>query len=113
MTKYILILALCLVPEASTADYAIRGEGNFNCPDYVAARQTNSAKLYSSISWVQGYMTGVNYQNALPEGADSFIGRDLTTVSLVSWLENYCRTNPQDYLSDAAEALIKELKEKD
>lgn len=112
MTKYILIFALSLVPVATTADYAIRGEGNFNCPDYVDARRTNSAKLYSSISWVQGYISGVNYQKALPEGADSFIGQDLTAVSLVSWLENYCRANPQDYLADAAEALIKELKEK-
>lgn len=112
MKKLILIVALSLLPIVVTADYAIRGEGNFNCPDYVAARQTNSAKLYSSISWVQGFITGVNYQKALPEGSDSFIGRDLTASSLVTWLENYCRANPQDYLADAAEALIVELKEK-
>ena len=112
MNKLILILALSLQPMVSAADYAIRGEGNFVCPDYVAARQTNSAKLYSSISWVQGFITGVNYQNALPAGSDSFIGQDLSAASLVSWLENYCRANPQDYLADAAEALIVELKAK-
>lgn len=112
MKKTILIFALSLLPMVATADYAIRGEGNFVCPDYVAARQTNSAKLYSSVTWVQGFITGVNYQNALPAGSDSFIGRDLTAVSLVSWLENYCRANPQDYLADAAEALIVELKAK-
>jgi len=112
MKKTILIFALSLLPMVATADYAIRGEGNFVCPDYVAARQTNSAKLYSSVTWVQGFITGVNYQNALPDGSDSFIGRDLTAVSLVSWLENYCRANPQDYLADAAEALIVELKAK-
>ena len=113
MKKFILILALSLVPIVAMADYAIRGEGNFVCPDYVAARQTNSAKLYSSISWVQGFITGVNYQNALPEGSDSFIGRDLTAASVVTWIENYCRANPQDYLADAAEALVAELKAKD
>jgi len=113
MKKLILIFALNLVPTVATADYAIRGEGNFTCPDYVSARQTNNAKLYSSISWVQGFITGVNYQNALPEGSDSFIGQDLASTSLVTWLENYCRSNPQDYLADAAEALIVELKEKD
>ena len=112
MKKLIFIFALSLVSTATSADYAIRGEGNFNCPDYVAARQINSAKLYSSISWVQGFITGVNYHNALPEDSDSFIGQDLTAASLVSWLENYCRANPQDYLADAAEALIAELKEK-
>jgi hypothetical protein len=112
MKKLILIFALNLVATIATADYAIRGEGNFSCPDYVSARQTNNAKLYSSISWVQGFITGVNYQNALPEGSDSFIGQDLTAASVVTWLENYCRSNPQDYLADAAEALIVELKEK-
>ena len=112
MKKTILIFALSLLPMVATADYAIRGEGNFVCPDYVAARQTNSAKLYSSVTWVQGFITGVNYQNALPDGSDSFIGRDLSAASLVSWLENYCRANPQDYLADAAEALIVELKAK-
>ena len=111
MKKLILIFALSLVPIVSTADYAIRGEGNFTCPDYVSARQTNNAKLYSSISWVQGFITGVNYQNALPEDSDSFIGQDLTAASVVSWIENYCRSNPQDYLADAAEALVVELKE--
>jgi hypothetical protein len=113
MRKLILIFALSLVSTVATADYAIRGEGNFTCPDYVSARQTNSAKLYSSVSWVQGFITGVNYHNALPEDSDSFIGQDLTAVSLVTWLENYCRSNPQDYLADAVEALVAELKNKD
>lgn len=113
MKKHILICALTLAPVFATADYAIRGEGNYSCPDYVSARQTNNAKLYSSISWVQGFMTGVNYQNALPEGSDSFTGQHMKTASLVTWLENYCRSNPQDYLADAAEALMVELKEKE
>jgi hypothetical protein len=34
-------------------------------------------------------------------------------TTIVSWLETYCRDNPQDYLSDAAEALVVELKEKE
>ena len=58
MKKLILIFALSLVPIVATADYAIRGEGNFVCPDYVAARQTNSAKLYSSITWGAGLYNG-------------------------------------------------------
>ena len=113
MKKLILIIALSMMPMVATSDYAIRGEGNFVCPDYVAARQTNSAKLYSSITWVQGFITGVNYQIALPGDSDSFIGRDLTAADVVTWIENYCRANPQDYLADAAEALVAELKAKD
>jgi len=113
MKRLVLIVTLTLMQTVAMADWAIRGEGNFSCPDYVSAKQTNSAKLYSSISWVQGFITGVNYQSALPEDSSSFIGQDLSAVSVVDWIENYCRANPQDYLADAAEALIEELKGKD
>jgi hypothetical protein len=111
--KLILILMLALVSTGSWGDWAVKGEGNFTCPEYVSEKQINGAKLYSSISWVQGFVSGVNFQRALEEGADSYIGQDFPATSIVSWLENHCRSNPQDYLSDAAEALVKELKEKE
>jgi hypothetical protein len=28
---------------------------------------------------------------------------------MVNWLEDHCRDNPQDYLSDAAQALVEDL----
>jgi hypothetical protein len=111
MKKPLLMIAMVLITFDAWGDWAIKGEGNFSCPDYVAAKRVNGAKLYSSISWVQGFITGANYQRALPEGSDSFIGQDFPAASIVSWLENHCRANPQDYLSDAAEALVIELKE--
>ena len=110
MKKSILLLAMTLVSMSASADWAIKGEGNFSCPDYVSAKQSNTAKLYSSVTWVQGFISGVNYQSALEKDTDSFIGQDFPATSIVSWLENYCRDNPQDYLSDAAEALVVELK---
>jgi hypothetical protein len=103
---------MTLVSAGVWADWAVKGEGNFSCPDYVSAKQSNTAKLYSSASWVQGFISGVNYQRALEIGTDSFIGQDFPAASMVRWLENYCRENPQDYLSDAAEALVVEIKEK-
>lgn len=114
MTLKKLLPAAILLSIAGTAqaDWAIKGEGNFTCPDYVEARRINSKELYSSISWAQGFVTGVNYQRALEEGRDSFIGRDFEPRSMVNWLEDYCRDNPQDYLSDAAQALIEELQDK-
>ena len=110
MKKLILTVVLALVSLDVCSDWAIKGEGNFSCPDYVSAKQSNTAKLYSSISWVQGFITGVNYQRALDKDSGSFVGQDFPPVSIVSWLETYCRANPQDYLSDAAEALVIELK---
>jgi hypothetical protein len=113
LRNVILIFALVLITSSTWADWAIKGEGNFSCPEYVSERQINGAKLYSSISWVQGFITGVNYQRALEESSDSFVGQDFAPTSIVGWLENYCRENPQDYLSDAAQALTEELLEKD
>ena len=112
MIKISLIVLLTLVSLKAWGDWAIKGEGNYSCPDYVSAKRTNGAKLYSSVTWVQGFISGMNYQRALDENIDSVIGREYPAVSIVSWLENYCRSNPQDYLSDAAEALVVELKEK-
>jgi len=110
--KTTLIVLLALVSLSAWGDWAIKGEGNYSCPDYVSAKRTNGAKLYSSVTWVQGFISGMNYQRALDEDISSVVGRDFPTVSIVDWLENYCRSNPQDYLSDAAEALTVELKEK-
>ena len=112
MKNIIRIFALSLLTMTAQADWAIRGVGNFSCPDYVEARRLNSKKLFSSVSWVQGFITGVNFERANASDTDSFVGRDFPTTSIVNWLEDYCRDNPQDYLSDAAEALFKDLQEK-
>ena len=105
-----LTLVLILFTQTGFADWAVKGEGNYSCPDYVSARRDNTAKLYSSVTWVQGFISGVNYREALGQDRDSMIGAEFPTTSIVDWLESYCRDNPQDYLSDAAEALVIELK---
>ena len=107
-----LAVTLSLISVNAMSDWAVKGEGNFSCPDYVSAKQSNTAKLYSSITWVQGFISGLNYQDALDKDANSFIGQELPATSIVSWIETYCRAQPQDYLSDAAEALVIELKER-
>lgn len=61
---------------------------------------------------MQGFVTGVNYERNRANEADSFIARDFPPVSMVDWLEDYCRDNPQDYLSDAAQAMVEDLQEK-
>jgi len=111
MKNLVQIVALALAATGASADYSVKGEGNFSCPEYISARRSNDAKLYSSISWVQGFITGVNYQRALEEGAHSLTGRDFPAVSMVRWLENYCQENLVDDLADAAVALVLELSE--
>ena len=108
MKKLILIAALTLVSHGAMGDWAVKGEGNFNCPEYLSAKRSNSAKLYSSASWVQGFITGVNYQRAQDSGSNSLIGQDMPAASIVRWLRNHCEENLQDDLADAAVALVKE-----
>jgi hypothetical protein len=111
MKNRIWIIVILLASSNCWSDWAVKGEGNFSCPEYVSAKQTNNAKLYSSATWVQGFISGVNYQASKEQGTDSLIGVDFPATSIVRWLETYCRANPQDYLSDAAEALVVELKQ--
>ena len=113
MIRILFTSVLLLISASSWADWAVKGEGNFSCPEYVAEKRINSTRFYSSVTWVQGFISGVNYQRALEEDRNSFIGQDFPATSIVTWLENYCRSNPQDYLSDAAEKLVIELKEKE
>jgi hypothetical protein len=109
MNKLTLMIALVLFSNGVWADWAVKGEGNFNCPEYLSAKRSNTAKLYSSASWVQGFITGMNYQRAFDSGSSSLIGQDLPAASIVRWLENHCQENLQDDLADAAEALVTEL----
>jgi len=95
------------------ADWTVKGEGAFSCPEYVDAKRSNSAKLYSSISWVQGFITGVNYQRSLSKDSNSAIAQDLAPTSMVLWIDDYCRENLVDDLADAAAALVKGLIEKE
>jgi len=112
MNKIILTTVLTIVATGAWGDWAVKGEGNFSCPEYVSAKRSNTPKLYSSISWVQGFITGINYQRALEEGSDSFVARDLPAASIARWLENYCQENVADDLADAAKELVEEFAEK-
>jgi hypothetical protein len=113
MKKLILLTVLAIGSTGAWGDYSIKGEGNFSCPEYVSAKRSNTAKLYSSMSWVQGFITGMNYQRARDADTDSFVAQDIPAASIARWIENYCRENPADYVSDAAEAFVTENTKKE
>jgi len=108
MKKLILLTTLALISTVVWGDYSVKGEGNYSCPEYTSAKRSNTEKLYSSITWFQGFITGMNYQRARAEGTDSFIARDIPAASIARWLENYCHENPADDIADASEAFIAE-----
>ncbi len=108
MKKLITVLLLLLLSDNAWCDYSVKGEGNYSCPDYTSAKRSNTAKLYSSITWVQGFITGMNYQRARDKGTDSYIARDIPAASIARWLENYCHEHPADDIADAAAAFVTE-----
>ena len=108
MKILILLTTLALVSTNAWGDYSVKGEGNYSCPEYVSAKRSNTAKLYSSITWVQGFITGVNHQRAQATDTDSFIAQDIPAASIARWLENYCQEHPADDVADAAEVFITE-----
>jgi len=108
MKKQILFITLALVSTGAWSDYSVKGEGNYSCPEYTSAKRSNTAKLYSSITWVQGFITGMNYQRARAEDTDSFIAQDIPAASIARWLENYCQEHPADDIADASEVFVAE-----
>jgi len=106
LKKLIPIVLLSLISNLAWGDYSVKGEGNYSCPEYASAKRSNTAKLYSSMSWVQGFITGMNYQRSRDEGSDSFIAQDIPAASIARWIENYCREHPSDDVADAAEAFV-------
>jgi hypothetical protein len=79
------------------------GPLNFSC-----GKWTNTPKRSTEHevlkSWVLGYLSGVNFENA---DGDFLRGRDIDGVT--AWIDNYCRSNPLHPITRALYALTKEL----
>ena len=111
LKKVILIVALALVSTGAWG-YKVFGEGADYCAEYLAKKQENSVAHYKQIGWVQGFISGGNVERGR-NGGNGSIGEGLDPNSLALWIENYCLANPLNDLSDAADALVKELKAKE
>src|SRR5215472_4732824 len=55
-------------------------------------------------SWVFGYLSGINAENA---GVDFLRGKE--PDELMAWIDNYCQRNPVHGITQAINELIKEL----
>ena len=111
MNKLILIIALALVSTGAWG-YLNMGYGTYGCGKYVAAKQNNSQAHYRQIAWVQGFITGGNAERER-NGGNFNIGESLDSASIALWIGNYCRANPLEELTNAADALVEELQNKE
>jgi hypothetical protein len=101
----ILLFVRASVAVDSGGNYVTRGIGaaEASCGDYIG---TDAETKRSYESWLLGYISGVNHYRA---GKPDFTNH-AEVEGLNQWMENYCREHPLDPYSDAADALLSELK---
>jgi hypothetical protein len=63
--------------------------------------------LAGYVSWIFGWLSGVNTMTALYGKGDFLDGYD--GWSLEPWAKNWCRAHPLDTITSAATALMTEL----
>ena len=78
----------------------IIGPRDFSCGKWTNTPK-NTAQHDVLGSWVFGYLSGTNVENA---GVDFLRGREL-----MAWIDNYCQRNPVHGITQAINELIKEL----
>ena len=99
------LLALSLVTSTAHAqeERAIIGPTSFSCGKWINTPK-NTAQHDVLGSWVFGYLSGANAENA---GVDFL--RGIEPDELMAWIDNYCQRNPGHGITQAINELIKEL----
>jgi hypothetical protein len=103
------LAVLALAVAMSTAQ-AQEQEGKFiiGPRDFSCGKWTNTPKNTAQQdvlgSWLFGYLSGINAENA---GVDFLRGRE--PDELMAWIDNYCQRNPVHGITQAINELIKEL----
>jgi hypothetical protein len=101
----LLLLSGTTFPAATGTVYTHYGHGMQSCGSWLQARKEPGRTDPSYIAWLSGYMTAFNRWRA-DEGN---IASDTDMAGLIGWIDNFCRREPLDTISDAAEALLFEL----
>jgi len=110
---YLALLVLC--PHGAgaqtpnpLADGAVVGLGNEGCGKFLAARESKASIEYANyVSWVAGFLTGMNIASIRDSRVNIMTGTD--ALSGLAWMEKYCRENPLEQVIGAAVMLGSEL----
>jgi len=107
MKKLVAILTLSVVllePVSAFANW-IKGAGWSSCGTWTAARRANGFDAQIQVSWVLGYLSGLN--DSLDKNHDFLAGQDAQGIT--AWIDNFCAAQPLKQIFDAADALREEL----
>ena len=100
------ILLAALLLAGCTSTYLIRGEGGTACATVKRQVQENEQARVVYGAWLAGYVTRYNYER------DTKLSKNYTSDTLMDAALEHCSGKPLDDFSQAAEALIAELRRK-
>jgi len=108
MKSYVLALALAGYSGISfSAETYIGGAGASVCGSWSESRRSplTTEKIMTeqmTVSWVMGFISAMNNEHAAgyPNFTSNF--RRIGADGVTGWLDNYCKANPIDSISDAA-----------
>src|SRR4051794_18486021 len=104
VSRVLVVLAVLMaVTTASQAQVRALGPGvGVSCNVWLEARSDPEGPLvFGLLSWVLGYITG-----AAVYGSVGDVLRDTDLDGVATWLDNYCRAHPTEYLVEGARRFV-------
>jgi len=95
-----ILLAACLTVSGPAWAVASLTISDASCASWLGARARN--EQYQT-AWLLGYLTGVSV------GANVNILKGVGPEVIESWMDDYCRSNPQNKMTDGTSDLIEVL----
>ena len=99
-TQLATVMLLCLGLAAPSAQ-AVETRGARSCGIWISDKA--NVQAVTNEAWLVGFLTGM----AVNSGKDILKGTD--NVSIILWVDNYCRANPLQNLTRAGDTLFEEL----
>ena len=107
-TAYAFLAIALVLPFAATAKtITARGEGSAACSAWTQEHETRTSRRPVQDSWILGYVNAATAMLEMPGIDDvttSFRNRDLVT-----WIDDYCSSHPDEPIILAADALMRYL----
>lgn len=104
--KTMVLAALSLFIAGCSSTYLVRGEGGTACATVKRQVQQNEQARIVYGAWLAGYVTRYNYER------ETKLSKNYSSDTLMDAALEYCGGKPLDDFSQAAEAVIAELRRK-
>ena len=104
--KTIALIILVASVTGCSSTYLVRGEGGTACATVKRQVQQSEQARVVYGAWLAGYVTRYNYER------DTKLSKDYTSDTLMDAALQHCSGKPLDDFSQAAEAVISELRRK-